>query len=284
MIARTFPDAESFLRDTQRQLESNEAANSLMLGVCLRMMRYVEWIRTLPCLKAVNDETGLVLAAMMTPPHNLVVYGHQGDLDEGARVLVADLLSEGWAVPGVLGPREAARHVAEKWAESTGKRFQLQGRQGVHELRQVGYQAPERGRLRAARLDDVELTTTWRHAFHLDIFGETDREENRRAVERSIQAGDLFLWDDIGPVSMAMKTRPTRNGISISLVYTPPEWRSRGYATACVGELSRRLLDSGRKYCALFVDVTNIAAIKVYHKVGYEPICDYAEYSFLDRD
>jgi hypothetical protein len=105
MRVRTCVDAESFLRNTQLELESHEAANSLMLGVCLQLARDPEGIKTPPCLKSVEDERGLVLAAMMTPPHKLVVYGHRGDLDAGARALAGDLVSGGWEVPGVLGPR-----------------------------------------------------------------------------------------------------------------------------------------------------------------------------------
>jgi len=121
MKVRSYVDAESFLRSTQAELESNEAANSLMLGVCLRLVRYPERVKTPPCLKTVEDEKGLVLASMMTPPHKLVVYGRQGDLDEGARVLAEDLVSEGWKVPGMLGPGEVVRRVVERWEVASGR-------------------------------------------------------------------------------------------------------------------------------------------------------------------
>lgn len=85
MKVRTCVDAENFLGNTQVELELNEAANNLILGVCLRLIRYPERVRTPLCLKTIEDENSLVLASMMTPPHKLVVYGHQGDLDEGAR-------------------------------------------------------------------------------------------------------------------------------------------------------------------------------------------------------
>ena len=77
-----------------------------------------------------------------------------------------------------------------------------------------------------------------------------------------------------------MKTRPTRHGISVSLVYTPPELRGRGYATACVGELSRKLLGAGREFCALFADLANPISNHIYERIGYRPVCDYEEYRF----
>jgi predicted GNAT family acetyltransferase len=284
MKVRTYVDAENFLRNTQVGLESNEAANSLMLGVCLRLIRYPERVKTPPCLKTVEDEKGLVLASMMTPPHKLVVYGHQGDLDEGARVLAEDLVSEGWKVPGVLGPREVVRRVVERWAEITEQRCEVERQQRVYELRKVKNPMPGSGRLRLATATDIELVAEWRYEFHIEIFGEADREEACRAVELGIEDGNIYLWEDERPVSVAMKTRPTSNGVSVSLVYTPLELRGRGYATACVGELSRLLLESGWGYCALFADLTNVAANRVYQRIGYEPVCDYDEYAFLDEE
>ena len=284
MRIRTYVDAEDFLRNTQLELESNEAANSLMLGVCLRLMRHPERIEEFPCLKTVEDESGLVLASMMTPPHNLVVYGHQGDLDEGVRILAEDLVSEGWKVPGVMGPGELVRGVAERWAEITGQRCEVARQHRIYQLRKVKSPVPARGRLRLATAADVELVVGWRCAFHVEIFGEADREGVRRATQLRIESGDIYLWEDGSPVSIAMKTRPTRHGISVTLVYTPPELRGRGYATACVGELSRLLLESGWEHCALFTDSTNAAANRVYQRIGYEPVCDYDEYVFLDDE
>jgi predicted GNAT family acetyltransferase len=282
MRVRTYTGAEAFLRNTRAELESNEAANSLMLGVCERLMRHPERVKAAPCLKTVEGKDGLVLAAMMTPPHKLVVYGHQGDIAGGARILVQDLVGEGWKVPGVLGPNEAAKGVAEAWSEVTGRGYGLEQRLRVLALRKVTSPEPARGRLRQATEADVELVARWWCRFYREIFGEADQEEADRGARLRIAEGDIYLWEDGQPVSMAMQTRPTRNGISVGLVYTPPELRRRGYASACVGELSRVLLESGWAFCALFVDLANVTARRVYERIGYAPICDYDEYVLLE--
>ena len=251
-----------------------------MLGVCGRLVEHPQRFKAAPCLKMVVDEHGLVLAALMTPPHNLVVYGHRGDQREGARALVRSLLRGSWEVPGTLGSGEAAAVVAEAWAEGTGSRYSLDQRLRVYELREVMVPAPEQGRLRLATEEDVELVAGWHYGFHHEIFGRTDKEQALRAAEARVQAGDIFLWEDGRAVSMAMKNRPTRHGISVSLVYTPPELRGRGYATACVGELSRLLLEAGWAFCALFADLANPTSNRIYERIGYRPVCDYEEYRF----
>jgi predicted GNAT family acetyltransferase len=77
-----------------------------------------------------------------------------------------------------------------------------------------------------------------------------------------------------------MKNRPTRRSICVSHVYTPPELRGKGYATACVAELSRQLLQSGWEFCTLFVDVANLPACRAYQKIGYSLVSEYEEYRF----
>jgi hypothetical protein len=196
---------------------------------------------------------------------------------------VESLVSEGWRVPGALGPADVVGPFVDGWADITGQRCDFERRLRAYELRSVKTAAPERGRLRLAAAADLERVAEWRYRFDQAIFGAADRGEARQAAERGIKGSDIYLWEEDGPVSMALKTRPARDGISVSAVYTPPELRGRGYATACVGELSRLLVASGWAYCTLFVDVTNAAAERVYRKVGYEPVCDFDEVVFLSE-
>jgi predicted GNAT family acetyltransferase len=284
MRVKTYADPALFLQDTQAELESNEAANSLMLGICGQLIDQPERFRASPCLKTLESESGLMLAALMTPPHKLVVFAHQGNLDDIARVLVDNLIEEGWRIPGVLGPSTAAQSIAARWSEATGNQSELEQRQSVYELREVPGQVPDSGRLRLAIEQDTELVAHWWYGFHNEVFGQATREASYRAARERIANRDIYLLETDRPVSIAMQTRPTRNGVSISLVYTPLEMRGQGYATACVGLLSRMLLEAGRGYCALFVNHSNTAAKRVYQKIGYKPACDYDEYVFRESE
>jgi predicted GNAT family acetyltransferase len=63
-------------------------------------------------------------------------------------------------------------------------------------------------------------------------------------------------------------------------VYTPPAQRGKGYAANCTAAVSQLLLDAGWDYCALFTDLENPISNRVYEKIGYEAVCDYADYHF----
>ena len=98
--------------------------------------------------------------------------------------------------------------------------------------------------------------------------------------------GGILLWEDGGePVSLAGWGGPTPNGIRVGPVYTPPELRGRGYATALTAELSQRLLDGrllegGRRFCFLYTDLANPTSNAIYERIGYRRVGESAEYRF----
>jgi predicted GNAT family acetyltransferase len=65
-------------------------------------------------------------------------------------------------------------------------------------------------------------------------------------------------------------------------VYTPPEHRRRGYATALVAELSRFLLERGHRACFLYTDLANPTSNAIHERIGYQRIADAAEIRFVE--
>lgn len=98
-----------------------------------------------------------------------------------------------------------------------------------------------------------------------------------------IAAGRLHFWRDPHPASSVGWAGPTPNGVRINSVFTPPGLRGRGYATACVAAMSAQLLQSGRKFCVLYTDLTNPTSNRIYPRIGYRPVCDTAEWHFSAR-
>lgn len=282
LTLHTFPDADAFLAHAREALEADEIGNSLMLGICLRMKERPERVKTAPYLRIVEDDSNPFLAAVMTPPHDIVLTHLGEDAQRGIDLLKDDLLAGEWAVPGVLAPSDLALAFAEAWTETTGEKYRLAMRERLHALREVrlaGTVAP--GHLRPATAQDLDVAADWFHAFWQEAMGEVPQSGAREPAQQRISDGDLFIWEDEGrPVSMALKTRPTRHTISITGVYTPPALRRRGYATACVAELSRRLLAEGYTFCALHTDLANPTSNHIYYEIGYRPLSDFDKYVF----
>jgi predicted GNAT family acetyltransferase len=97
---------------------------------------------------------------------------------------------------------------------------------------------------------------------------------------KRINDGGLYLWIDGEPVSMAARVRETAHGSAVSAVYTPPQFRGRGYATSCVGELCRQILHEGRRFCALFADLANPVSNSIYQRIGFRQVADFDQVHF----
>jgi acetyl esterase len=112
-------------------------------------------------------------------------------------------------------------------------------------------------------------------AFGADIDEPITPGQAAANAARLTALADLAVWDLGGRiVSMAAVTRRTPWSASIGLVYTPPQLRGRGFASAVVAELSQRELDAGVGYCSLLADLANPTSNRIYAAIGYEPKAD----------
>lgn len=275
--------AAAFLVSAQAALEQHEAVNNLMLSIATRLAEHPDRIKTPPYLATVEEDGALVAAAFMTPPQRIGIYiesaGPASD-PSPLRLIADDLHAGGWPAPGTIGRAETARAFAEVWTTAAGGTFRLVRHMRIYELRQVTTPTGVPGALRVATELDFDLVARWNYCFHQDAGLEGTAEEARESAERWIDDRNAFLWDDGRPVSMAVKTRHTTHGMTVSGVYTPPEFRRRGYAGACVAALSQQMLDAGWDFCTLFTDLANPTSNSVYQKIGYRPVCDFDEYAF----
>jgi predicted GNAT family acetyltransferase len=276
----TYTAAANFLRDVQPYLERQEAVTDLMLGLASRLVEEPLAYGSPPYFTAVADQQGPILVALMTPPHNLILHSEQESTPGSLGLLALDLIVGRWAVTGVLGPVHLAEAFAGLWARRTGVIRAPAMSQRIYKLSGVIHPCYSPGRLRLAGEDDTDRIVRWMDALQQEALPNAPRPlpdmTHARIAERNV-----FLWDDRRPVSMAVKTRPTRRGISVSWVYTPPELRRRGYATSCVAALSQQLLDAGFEYCTLFTDLDNPTSNDIYQQIGYRPVCDYQEIKFI---
>ena len=80
----------------------------------------------------------------------------------------------------------------------------------------------------------------------------------------------------------ALMTPPQRLVLSrvLNPVFTPSQFRRRGYASAVTAALSQILLDAGYRFCSLFTDLANPTSNKIYQQIGYRSVCDVDAYRF----
>lgn len=282
MDIRQYDTAQHFLETTKNFLMQKEAANNLPLGILYRLAAGKDDgpYQTEPLLAVVESDGFPIMTMVMTPPRNLVISGDGPNVRKAIPYAVSFLKASGWHVPGVIGERDHAEAFSGEWARQTGSTPVVQMEQGVYRLDSVHKDAERRGQLRMATMSDLTVASDWIYAFSHEAIEPANMDEAYELAEGKIRDGALFLWEDEQVVSMAAKSRATDHGATVSLVYTPPEFRQKGYASSCVAALSQRLLDEGYQFCSLYTDLANPTSNKIYTEIGYRRIGDSVVYEF----
>ncbi len=269
-------DVHAFAARATAWLMQAEVEHNLLLSI-IQQLKVNPHHFGAPYLATIESDQQVLGCAFRTPPYKLGLTR----MPHGAiATLVNDVAEMFEELPAVMGPAVQVRAFAEAWAAGRG----LTARQGMHhriyELREVT--PPPRmptGGMRLAAKRDAQLLAQW-----LQEFGREARVSTANTdafVDGHITNKTMFLWEDEGePRTSAVYAGMTPHGVRVGFVYTPPEFRRRGYASACVASASQRALDNGIAFCCLYADLSNPTSNDIYQRIGYKPVCDVMDYEF----
>lgn len=268
--------AAPFLERAEAWLLEREDHNNLVLSLAYaHAARGSEERGALFAIVERGDE--VVGCVLRTPPHKALIT----DLPLAAAPIAARALASRFTeIPAVLGPAPAAEAVARAWVEIRGGGWRPGMEQRIYRLDEVRPIDGVSGSLRLASSDDLELALRWGEGFARDAG--VQFATNRDIVASWIGRQVLFIWDDAGvPRSISVASGRTPRGVRIGYVYTPPEFRRAGYASACVGAVSQRMLDDGYDFCVLYTDLGNPTSNAIYRRVGYEALADVRDFDVV---
>lgn len=270
-------DLREFVQLTEFLLLQNEAANSLMLGLCSNLSTGYD---TEPLLITLQENGRAVSAALQTPPFNLVL---TFCMDDDLETLVSECKRLKIDLSGVVAPVREAETFAREWTRQCGGTSRLGMDQMIYRLSQVIFPHTMNGKMRVATANDVPLLMQWLEEFRLEAVPHDPQggARLRARVEKRVESEEFFLWENDGEtVTMTGVSGPTKNGIRVNAVYTPPKFRRHGYASSLVAHVSQRMLDRGRKFCFLYTDLSNPTSNMIYQNVGYQSVCQSRQYIF----
>jgi len=184
------------------------------------------------------------------------------------------------AYPGVVGPDETALRFTEAAA---GHRFAEPMPQRIYALRAPPGYPGAPGAARPVTPDDAALLGDWLRAFIAEAVPH-DPPPADAEIAALAGSGRLFFWEADGqPVAMAGIVRETARTTAISMVYTPPAERGRGYAGSATAAVAEHAFARGRDTACLTTDLRNPRSNRCYIKIGFEPVCDAAFYARVGR-
>lgn len=274
-----------FSRRAEPFLAAREAEHCLPLGICATLLAQPGAIPPDLYLATVEEGGVVVAAAVRTPPYNpvLSLVAPETAADGALALLADDLRSVYGRLPGVFGAMPLSRVFAERWRAVSGETQRLAMRERIYRLETVVPVTGVPGRARRASEADRAVLARWVEAFTAEALGDRERADGDAWVTGALASPvrGIYVWEDAGrPVTMVGYGGPTPHGMRIGPVYTPPELRRRGYASAGTAAASQALLDAGRRFVFLFTDLANPTSNHIYQQIGYRPVIDVEMYEF----
>lgn len=200
--------------------------------------------------------------------NDYVVYSRDAGYD--AEEVAALLKSR--AVGTISGKYETVAHLEAFFPERQLRRTFLTR----CDIVKSGFVAPSDCTLRALTADDAEELAGL--LLQIDEFRQSysDRESTIKKLRTSLSCGGsgfgAFVNDAL--VSCAQTTAENSMSAMVVAVATRPDVRGRGLASAVVSSLCAASLANGKEFLCLFYD--NPAAGRIYNKIGFEPVGEYA--------
>lgn len=117
---------------------------------------------------------------------------------------------------------------------------------------------------------DVEDIAFCLAEFERDCYGRVI-DPGSKTEEAKKKLDNLYFFvirQDNSVVATAQGERETDNHIAINQVYTRPEYRGRGFASALVAYISDLIIKTGKKP-VLYTDLSNPCSNKAYKNVGF---------------
>jgi predicted GNAT family acetyltransferase len=267
MQIQRFHTVAAYAAAAEPFLLRREAANCFFLGQITQLKEPTDAL-----LLVAHDADGPLAVATMTRGRHMMMTAAP---PPAVHAILDYVFEQRIDVPGIASSPDAANAFARRWCDITGTTARVHMRMATHQLTAVIPPRPVAGAMRFAATGDHELVARWIQEFRESV-GEGHLRDPRAVAEDGVRNREIALWDDAGvPVAMAGAIGPTRNGIRIVLVYTPPRYRKRGYASNLVAALSQHQLDAGRTLCFLNTNLENPTPNKIYRELGYRPVSEF---------
>lgn len=277
-----YTDVNAFLERTRSFLESDQALYGMALGTANRIAGGHRFGTEDPWFAVVEEGQWLRAIVLHTPPRPMILV--TAEL-EAITPLIKGMQASGRKFTGVVGPSEAVPFVTGRWAHIHDLDQEVKMRMRLFCADQVIQPSnPPAGELVKASVEELPWVNSWADAFIADCHMPANDPGLPNPAIAMVDRQALYLWKDAtGAKAMAAFNRETPKSHSISWVYTPREYRGKGYASALVAALTQHALDSGKQFCSLHTDVANPTSNKIYTEIGYRHYCDVQHVDFVAK-
>lgn len=280
MKIKSFDNVNDFLKVSEELLLQNESFYNLKLGLSGAIQKNNIHVSS-PLYFALFDNEILAGCALRTDPEKPLAISKMSK--DAIEILIVSLIEQEISLSGVIGEVETANIFKELWLKKHQLNFKLNIHLGIYETKAI-ISPKNTTEIIQGTENYIDVIFKFVKGFSMDCFPNREHkdEDIQKLCARHINNKSLYLLkNDSGEiVSMAANTRGSTNGGTISLVYTPPELRGKGYGSIVTAKVSEIVLKE-KKFANLFTDLTNPISNSIYQKIGYKMIGENIHYDFV---
>lgn len=276
-----YDNIQEFNSDNLNLLLEKEWLNNLMIGNCLEGLKADEepWL-----LASIKESNITQLIMLYRKPWNLLLYSPTNNIsDELYKFAAEEIFKLDAHLNGVNAQAELADKFAKYYSSIANKEARLNFPMRILVLKELSdAELLEDVIFRNANNNDKEVLLKHLQEFHKEALGEEiEKEILKERLDNYFKMGCFVLEKDGKIVSQAVISRELTKGKAISEVYTPKEFRGKGYAYNLIYRISKQILEERAEYCVLYTDDNNPISNHVYEKIGYQRRVDTKDIKFI---
>lgn len=276
-----YDDIKKFADDNLELLLEKEWLNNLMVGNCLEGLEIGTEGWT---LAKVTNENRTELIMLHRRPWHLLLYSPTNNTTDELFEFTA---KEYYKIDNNLNGVNAEKSLANKFIKYYTKLSNKEAKTNF-DMRILLLENLAKPELiddvifRLANSEEKDTLLEFLRIFHIEALGEELEDEAlKERLNNYFEKGYFLLERDGKIVSQAVIARDLIKGKTISEVFTPKEYRGKGYAYNLIYRISEKMLQEGAEYCVLYTDDKNPISNHVYEKVGFKKMVDTADIEFI---
>lgn len=266
---KKYESLTSFKNDVLPFLEKNECENNLLLGILLNFPE-----GNVPIFMGTIEKNAQISGVFFQTIERQIILSKTKNLVVDEMLEVAQLLHEIYPnVPGLIGEYEYIIKLATALEKLQNMKKEIIMEQGIYNLKELTYKSRFTEQIRLATAQDKELVKQYLFEFGEETTVSISKEKAEESATKFLANNQLYFLEIEGKiVSMCIWSRPTNKNVCISFVYTPKQYRKKGYASDVVAYVTEKMLNSGYESTALYTDLKNPTSNKIYQEIGYKNI------------
>lgn len=279
MKIKEFNNAHDFAKECERFLLKSESFYNLKLGLT-QSIKENKLETTSPLYLGIFEENKIIGCALRTnidKPLSITKLSRKA-----IEKIIEHLFNKNVTLSAVVGEVESATYFKDIWILKTNKNFRLNIHLGLYENYNL-IMPNTSGTMILGTEKEKAIIKNFIKGFTEDCFPNTPYDDERieKMCNQHIKNKSLYLLKDQSDeiVAMAANTRSSLNGGTISLVYTPPQFRAKGYGSLITALVTRKILEE-KKFASLFTDLTNPTSNSIYQKIGFQKIGENIHFDF----